>query len=300
MDVSRLDMATLRFFDTLYRVRSVSQAARDLDLPQSTASRILSQLRQTFEDELFVRTRGGMQPTPAAERIAPTAAEILSLSKRFRTTDSGFNVAQQRRTFVLAGSDIGQYLMMNAFKQRLTHGTQISVKTVTVPGSELSHWLGEGNADIAIGAFPKLIGGMKQQRLYQERYKCFCDPEHPFAQSPSLATYLKSDHMMVSTHGLAHSHRMIESKLSAKIAPERVRLVTSSFLAAVFSVRTSALILTAPGRAIGPIAKDLGLASIDTPFQLDAFEIRQYWHTRFNDDPGHQWLRKQLRDVFQN
>lgn len=299
MDVSRLDIATLRFFDTLYRVRSVSQTARDLDMPQSTASRILGQLRETFEDELFVRTRGGMQPTPAATRIAPTAAEILSLATRFRSADDAFEVSEKRRTFVLAGSDIGQYLMMNAFKHRLSQSNQISIRTVTIPGSELSHWLGEGNADIAIGAFPKLIGGIKQQRLYQERYRCFCEPDHPFAQAPSLDTFMQSDHMMVSTHGLAHSHHTIVSKLSSKIAPERVRLVTSSFLAAIFSLRDSAFILTAPGRALGPIASDLGLASIEAPFDLDTFEIRQYWHTRFNDDPGHQWLRRQLRDLFQ-
>src|SRR3546814_5035552 len=37
-----------------------------------------------------------------------------------------------------------------------------------------------GHVDIAVGAYPSLVAGIKTQRLYQEEYLCFGKEGHPF------------------------------------------------------------------------------------------------------------------------
>src|SRR3546814_20045538 len=63
-----LPLGHLMVFDAIYQHRNVSVAARLLAVPQPTLSRWLGQLRQHFDDPLFVRTRSGMEPTPFAEQ----------------------------------------------------------------------------------------------------------------------------------------------------------------------------------------------------------------------------------------
>ena len=35
----------------------------------------------------------------------------------------------------------------------------------------------------------------------------------------------------------------------------------------------------------------------DHPLSLPSIPIRQFWHERFNDDPGNKWLRGLFRNV---
>ncbi len=55
----------LQLFDVLYQCRSVTRAAEQLGQSQPTISIWLARLREQLNDPLFVRTPGGMAPTPA-------------------------------------------------------------------------------------------------------------------------------------------------------------------------------------------------------------------------------------------
>ena len=70
-------------FDALLREGSVSRAAAGMELPTSSMSRILQQLRDIYGDQLFLRTGQGLRPTPFAEsmrlRIRSLAAEAENL-----------------------------------------------------------------------------------------------------------------------------------------------------------------------------------------------------------------------------
>lgn len=69
--------------DALFRNGNVSAAAASLGIHVSALSRMLGELRELYQDQLFVRTGKGMRPTPAAEtlrlkvRMAVTAIEEL-------------------------------------------------------------------------------------------------------------------------------------------------------------------------------------------------------------------------------
>src|SRR5215218_8276001 len=70
MHIRDIDLNLLRLFDAVYRTRNVSRAAELLDLTQPAASQGLSRLRTLIQDPLFMRSAGGMQPTPKAQRLA--------------------------------------------------------------------------------------------------------------------------------------------------------------------------------------------------------------------------------------
>src|SRR5262249_11826721 len=61
---SEPDLHQLRAFEVLLREHSLTRAARELNVTQPALSKTLGQLRRYFDDPLFVRIAGGMEPTP--------------------------------------------------------------------------------------------------------------------------------------------------------------------------------------------------------------------------------------------
>src|SRR5215831_13958409 len=66
-----LDLNLLKVFDAVMEERSVLRASQKVALSQSAVSHSLARLREMLEDELFVRTATGMQPTSRALAMAP-------------------------------------------------------------------------------------------------------------------------------------------------------------------------------------------------------------------------------------
>ena len=63
------DLNLLVVFSVLAEERNVSRAAKQLLLSQPAVSRALQQMRDTFHDDLLVRTAKGYEPTPQGERV---------------------------------------------------------------------------------------------------------------------------------------------------------------------------------------------------------------------------------------
>ena len=74
-----MDLRLLSIFDEVYKTRSVSRAAENLDIPQTSVSLALGRLRRQFNDPLFVRTSEGMVPTPHASELLVPLRQALEL-----------------------------------------------------------------------------------------------------------------------------------------------------------------------------------------------------------------------------
>ena len=70
MDIRTIDLNLLPVLDALLRHRSVTLAARELDMSQSALSAALARLRKLLDDELFVRTGRGLRTTARADALA--------------------------------------------------------------------------------------------------------------------------------------------------------------------------------------------------------------------------------------
>src|SRR3546814_19338172 len=114
-----------------------------------------------------------------------------------------------------------------------------------------------GHVDLAFGAYPTLLSGINEQTLYEERYYCFARPGHPFLAEPSLETFLPSTHILVSTRGLAHAPRDVESELTDRLPPESIRVPTGSFMFPLAAAARSVLSLNYPAQEIDHTATPL-------------------------------------------
>jgi len=293
----KLDFHLLELFSELMRLRSVTQAALILDVPQPTASRNLNRLREVIGDELFVRTTHGMQPTAKAFEIAGTIEEILSLGNSLETIHRTFDPLHATRTFVISGSDVGLHLILPPLYRAVAGFPGISFKVAGVPGNDLGQALEDGEIDLAFGPYPSLMGGIKQQKLYDEYYGCYCRPDHPLVREPTMQTFLTCNHLLAVGRAFAHAHREAESRLRELLPANSIRVVTENYLVALFALVETDLVLTAPTRVVEPAVRRLNLVRVEPPVELQGFEVKQYWHVRSHEDNGHRWLRSTLREA---
>ncbi|STO64985.1 HTH-type transcriptional regulator LeuO [Haemophilus parahaemolyticus] len=66
-----LDLNLLKAFSVLMDERNVSKAAERLAITQPAMSGVLTRLRDSFDDPLFVQVQRGVVPTNQALELAP-------------------------------------------------------------------------------------------------------------------------------------------------------------------------------------------------------------------------------------
>jgi DNA-binding transcriptional LysR family regulator len=296
-NLKHLDFRLLELFQAIRQSKSVTAAALILEIPQPTATRWLNRLRETINDELFVRSAHGMEPTTRAMEVSEIIEEILRLGNELETRSIPFDPAIADREFIIAGSDVGQWVVLAPLYRAAASYPGIRFKTVAAPRSDLSYVLESGDVDLAFGPYPGLLGGIKEQTLYGEEYRCFYRPDHRLVADPSIQTFIDSDHLIATGRVFGHAHRETETKLARLLPPHRIRASAENYIVALASLIETDLVFTCPAVGIGPVAQRLGLAAVKPPLELPTFDIKQYWHCRHDDDVAHRWLRSQIHDT---
>ena len=139
-NIISMDMNLLVVFDALFDERSVTRAADRLALTQPTVSGLLQRLRQSFADQLFVRTSHGILPTPRAEALAGPIKDLLANVRSLTKAEPWYRIPPRRPHFSLhVGEDLDLSRYRHAplpsasrsfnddlhrhFQQELTHAT---------------------------------------------------------------------------------------------------------------------------------------------------------------------------------
>jgi DNA-binding transcriptional LysR family regulator len=77
-DIKNIDLNLLKALDALLDERSVTRAAERLSLTQPAMSGMLTRLRESFNDPLFVRSQRGVVPTERALELATPVKQVLA------------------------------------------------------------------------------------------------------------------------------------------------------------------------------------------------------------------------------
>ncbi|MFG0400391.1 LysR family transcriptional regulator [Pseudomonas sp. zjy_11] len=287
----------LQLFDVLYHCRSVTRAAEQLGQSQPTISIWLARLREQLNDPLFVRTPGGMAPTPRADQLIGPCREVLESLRRLTAWEPQFIAATAQRRFRLCVSDASHITLLPSILNHLrSHAPGIRLEAARIDGNTESA-LESGEADLAIGFVPWLGGGMYQQVLFEQDWVCLSNPQHPrLGNGMSLERYRAEGHVQIS---FGTGQKLLEAGLARAGIERRIMLELPAFLGLGMIIGTTDLLGTLP-RHIGQTLADMhGLQVHDCPFEVEGFTVKQHWHARYHQDNGNRWLRDVVRGLFQ-
>ncbi len=298
---SELSLRELRVLNALLHERSITRTAELLSTTQPGVSKMLRHLRAQFADPLFVRHGHAMQPTTKALEISDTLRTLLEAADSLRASATAFDPVHSDRTFSLLLTDVGMIHFLPPLIARVAAlAPKASIRAMPLDARQLELKLEAGEADLALGAFPKAARHLRRQRLYFDGYVTVARKGHPkMSAARSRAGFLAQRHILVTASETGHAaHMTAQRVLASQISPAHIMLRVPSFIAgAIVAAETDGL-ATLPANLAKRLAEPLGLVAFETPIALPRIEITQYWHERYHRDAAHRWFRSVTFDLF--
>lgn len=299
MDITKLDLNLLVVFHHLLIHKRVSVIAPLLGMSQPAVSSALGRLRAHLGDELFLRTQGGMTPTPYALQLAEPVALALDGLQQALNVRAAFDPLTSTRSFTLAMTDVGEMYFLPVLVDALTRAAPgVTLQVVSVTQASLKEDMATGRIDLAMGLLPQLQAGFFQQALFRQKYICLMRRGHPLAAGNKLTlnSFTQAEHVRIVAAGTGHGR--VDVALENQKLHRQFRLTVPHYVALGDVLSHSDLMATVPERFADRTLEPFGLIKRDLPIPVDESAIHQFWHSRLHRDPGHQWLRRYICTLF--
>lgn len=317
LNVKRIDLNLLRVFDAIFEDRNLLRAGKRLHLSQSAISHALSRLRDALQDELFVRTARGMEPTARALAMAAPLRDALR-SIHDTLGVQPFDAASSARRFVVAANDYVTSILVTRLAHRMRETAELS-ELVVRPSTrlDLAEQIDVGRIDIALGVFADVPGRFQSTRLWTQEDVLVFRRGHPLRRrKPSIDDLATFPLLTVSLggqeegavsgfiveRGLARQSEMfdraaLEDALAAAGKRPGYRVTVPHSLAVPDLLAGSDMVSIVPAPLAQSFLARRDLASRALPYPTQRASVRAIWHQRHEHDPAHLWLREQFVEL---
>ena len=302
MHLNRLDLNLLVALNALLSEKNVTKAAERVFISQPAMSGALQRLRENFNDPLLVRVGRSMELSPKAHELIQPVSEILLKIDNIMNADVVFDPSRARRTFTIAMTDfVALTLMPGIINHALEKAKGVQFIIRPIAGS-FQDELQSGNIDLIIRADVKYRKISKSEPdyfsepLFSDEWVCVADINHPTLEDTlSLEQYLSLPH--ASLHFGVGTGTMEEVSLMNMSLDTHVQVAAHSFSNLAFLISGTPLISLLPKKLALILQKKYSLKIFTPPIDIPMLRENMIWLGRFNEDPGHKWLRSIFLDA---
>ncbi len=291
-NIKNLDLNLLRVFDTLMDEKNVSRAAEKLSVSQPAVSGMMTRLRHSLDDQLFIRSQHGIVPTIRAQELSGPIKKLLrELDAVLEPTL--FDPQTAELTLSIAATDYSLRAIVEPFLLKLRdQAPNIKVSVRWINEHELFEQMERGIIDLALTTPEASPVDLRAKTLFDETYVCVLRDGHPLLEDSTLTLeqFCSIDHAIVSYVGGAFEG-MTDQVLRSLGKQRRVVLSVPSFLSLVDILKTSDLCAVVPNRLIKNVQ---GFTTVNLPFEVPGFTKIMAWHERTHDSDAHRWIRDSI------
>jgi DNA-binding transcriptional LysR family regulator len=298
-DIRAVDLNLLKAFDALMTERAVTRAAGRIGLSQPAMSHALSRLRTLFNDELFVRTQAGMEPTARAREIAPLVTAAIEQIEAALRLGAGFDPTTSAATFTAGMAEYAEIALVGRLARAFAEGAPgATLRLLPASGTDIADGLDRGLIDVAVAHLRTLPAHIEHRVLLRDPFVVVMRRGHPAAARPlSLEAYAAQQHVLVSPRGMsagALDRILVDFGLKRRIA-----LLVATYLAVPAALAASDLVATVPSRTARQIATTAEIAILPLPIDF-SMTVAMAWHRRAAGDPAQTWFRALLSEAAAN
>lgn len=293
-DIYGLDGRQLKLFLSVFDTVSVSRAADQLGITQSTASHGLERLRKALGDPLFVKAGRGIAPTEAAKDLAPRIRAVLIGLEGLRTAQ-GYDPAQDTGAFRIATNVTEIMPKLHEIKDRIRAAApHVSIHFLELGSRKnAAEQLTSGAADIALAvSLPSYPSLLLAERLYTDQSVCFFCPN---ARNPleTERDYVEAKHAALDFGASLKS--AVEIALEQQGIVRRIRMTAPNSYALAELMRDTDYVATMSKRLHGTVFQDFDFCV--PPVTLPSITHDMIWHVRNDSAARNAWLRGIIRST---
>ncbi|PCI52698.1 MAG: LysR family transcriptional regulator [Alphaproteobacteria bacterium] len=296
MHLNQVDLNLFIVLDAIYRERNLTRAAETLHITQPAVSNALKRLRQTLNDQLFVRTPHGMLPTPMTENIIVQVQGALQLLTSSVEESDKFIPKEATKEYRFSMGDLMGVLMLPRLLKKLRQtAPNVRISSYQIPRAEIAQALAAGRVDFCIDVLLPNVPDLCHIPLAHSEDVCLVRPDHPQVDNDlTLEQYLSLGHINISSRPSGIGH--IDMALN-KIGKKRlIQVRLQHAMIAPFIVRTTNLALTSSRT----LAESFDLKAVELPFVTPNIGLYLYWHKSADKDQANRWLRETFLYVSAN
>lgn len=300
--LARADLNLLLTLEVLLEHRSVTEAARRLNLTQSAISKALGRLRQQFGDPLFHRAAKGLVPTPFAERLrAPLHDWLETAAALFVHED--FDPATWSGEFKIVAHD---YLHVALVPRLLTllreEAPNVKLRVQSQFVDQL-HGLAEGELDFVLNLeFSGLSAEFESETLYTDSPAILARLGHPLRKKRWSPDDLLRYPRVALRIPDADKFMMFQSRGQPLLSQRwPAAYETDNLIVALATIARTDSLLPAGDLLVGLATRELAFKPLPSaytpPFKLAYCLVS---HRRVQNSAPHQWLKRTIGRVFQS
>ncbi|TQI65322.1 DNA-binding transcriptional LysR family regulator [Bosea sp. AK1] len=293
----RYDLNLLPIFVALMEERSVTRAADRIGMTQPALSNALARLRAMFQDQLFVRERYGIQPTPIALELSPVIAEALAKLDDAVLGQQGFDPANAERLFTIAPNGYVEFVLVPALVAKLQAvAPGISLRMISY-GNDLGETgVVSGSTALVLGRIVDPPDSLVVQHLMDEGLACVVRADHPLV-GDSITREQFEQLRHVNIVPLGRMRAGLFQALAQQQVKREVAVSVTNFFAVAEIVAMTDYCATLPKLICRQLAHNTRLKILAAPVDLGTFPVEVAWHVRYRHDPAHRWLRSLIIDI---
>ncbi|MGX1197344.1 LysR family transcriptional regulator [Parvibaculum sp. MBR-TMA-1.3b-4.2] len=301
MNIRQLDLNLLLIFDAIYRERSISGAARKLNMSQPTVSNALSRLRNFTDDQLFYRSANAMLPTRAANALAVPISHALNAVEIGFSTMRDFDPKTSERTFSLGINDHMRLMLIPALAnvvEREAPNIVLDFQQDIKSPSRTIDDIRRGGIDLTI--LPAHMHGndedISMEVLYGDKLVFAARMGHPVAGKQLDDNDLAS--LKFVTTGVAPAIRpIVEAEFSKRGIQRKVSCIMPDTITIPAIIEMTDNVAIMGGHDFRRQQQEYAITQLHFPFELPEVHGALFWSKSMDDDPGHQWLRGQVAQI---
>nr|WP_217702253.1 LysR family transcriptional regulator [Vibrio ostreicida] len=290
-------MNLLVAFEAIYTTRSVSRAAQRCFVSQSAMSHTLQRMRALFDDPLFDRVSGKMEPTQRAHDISPLVSSLLASIKNDLLSKNVFDPKVFSGVWNIGLTDYAEQLFAPVIYDMVKHHAPLAqVSFFNVNRDNYISVVDKQRLDVVIGSIDYPNRRFISERLYTEQHVCLFDPESVIVKGElTLLAFAEIEHALVSPDG------RLESRLDRQLAQlgfqRRVGVASRNFLTVRRLLVGRKLLCIVPKRFAEMDIDHYGLSTAPTPIDVADFDIQLLYLKAFEHEEKNRWIRQLIKQV---
>jgi LysR family transcriptional regulator, nod-box dependent transcriptional activator len=295
MRFNGLDLNLLLAFQVLMEERSVTRAARRMNVSQPAMSAALDRLRNYFRDEILIAQGKQMFPTDHAESLIGPVRQFLADLDALLISTARFDPATTHRSFRIVASDYITASVIGPLAQRLVDTAPGVRLEIMLPSEMAAQLVVEGKVDLIITPEDFTLPDQPTELLCEERQLVMGWSDNPqFVNGLGESEFDSAGHVAVHV-GSNRVPSFADRQIERMGRNRRVEITCGCFTLVPWLICGTGRIAIMHERLARKMATKFPVALSEMPFAFPVMREMLQYHRAREADEGLRWLRGELR-----
>lgn len=292
-----IDLNLLVVFKSIYETRSISKTALILGLTQPTISHSLKRLRETFDDELFIRSSRSMLPTKRADELGPFISQKLNEIEKGIFTTPKWEPQNSSRVFTICGTGFDSASWFPHFLESIKlNYPKIDFVFKSIHFDSYFERLYKGEVDIGFTADLPSMAGYTIKNLREIDFVVIARKDLVKTKKLSFKNYLSFEHILYTPTEKGES--LVDKELFKQGHRRRIALKTPYLNTIAQLVERTDLLCIVPRDFAQTVSRHYKIVCYEVPFKIKPFNHQIIWHQSKDNSLDHKWLREILIESY--